>query len=29
LLNKMELHLIPIYLLGQYLTRGPPHFSLA
>ena len=29
LLYKMELHLIPIYLLGQYLTRGPPHFSLA
>ncbi len=29
LLNKLELHLIPIYLLSQYLTRGPPHFTLA
>ena len=29
LLNKLELHLIPIYLLSQYLTRGPPHFYLA
>ena len=29
LLNKLELHLIPIYLLGQYLTRGPPHFPPA
>ena len=29
LLKKMELHLIPIYLLGQYLKRGPPHFPLA
>ena len=29
LLNELELYLIPIYLLGQYLTRGPPHFPLA
>ena len=29
LLNKLQLHLIPIYLLSQYLTRGPPHFYLA
>ena len=28
-LDKLELHLIPIYLLGQYLSRGPPHFSLS
>ena len=29
LLNKLELHLFPIYLLSQYLIRGPPHFSIA
>ena len=29
LLNEKELYLIPIYLLGQYFTRGPPHFPLA
>ena len=26
LLNKPELHLIPIHLLSQHLTRGPPPF---
>jgi len=29
LLNKLELHLIHIYLLSHDLTRGPPHLSLA
>ena len=29
LLEELELHLIPIYLLSKYLTRGPPHFFLA
>ena len=28
LLNDLELYIIPIHLLGQYLKRGPPHFSL-
>ena len=29
LIENLELHLRPTYLLGLYLSRGPPHFHIA